>query len=80
MAGREALAHQAGLVLRNVGLTADLRARLEELRASQQYLVALKIKLFTGGRECRVLLHPRGPPERPEICRCDEGDGPPQRH
>jgi signal transduction histidine kinase len=33
------LAAQAGLVLRNVGLTADLRARLEELRASRQRLV-----------------------------------------
>jgi signal transduction histidine kinase len=33
------LAHQAGLVLSNVGLTADLRARLEELRASRQRLV-----------------------------------------
>jgi signal transduction histidine kinase len=34
------LAAQAGLVLRNVALTADLRARLEELRASRQRLVA----------------------------------------
>ncbi|MGI8609434.1 MAG: histidine kinase [Candidatus Dormibacteria bacterium] len=34
------LAHQAGLVLRNVGLTADLQARLEDLRASRQRLVA----------------------------------------
>ena len=34
------LAHQAGLVLKNVGLTADLRARLEELRASRQRLVS----------------------------------------
>jgi signal transduction histidine kinase len=34
------LAAQAGLVLRNVGLTADLRARLEELQASRQRLVA----------------------------------------
>ncbi len=34
------LAHQAGLVLKNVGLTADLQARLEELRASRQRLVA----------------------------------------
>ncbi|HEY8676037.1 MAG TPA: sensor histidine kinase [Candidatus Dormibacteraeota bacterium] len=33
------LAHQAGLVLRNVGLTADLQARLVELRASRQRLV-----------------------------------------
>lgn len=33
------LANQAGLVLSNVGLTADLRARLEELRASRQRLV-----------------------------------------
>jgi signal transduction histidine kinase len=33
------LAHQAGLVLKNVGLSADLRARLEELRASRQRLV-----------------------------------------
>ena len=34
------LAHQAGLVLRNVGLTTSLAARLEELRASRQRLVA----------------------------------------
>jgi signal transduction histidine kinase len=34
------LAHQAGLVLRNVRLTADLQARLEDLRASRQRLVA----------------------------------------
>jgi signal transduction histidine kinase len=34
------LAHQAGLVLRNVSLTADLQARLEDLRASRQRLVA----------------------------------------
>jgi signal transduction histidine kinase len=33
------LAGQAGLVLRNVGLTTDLQARLEELRASRQRLV-----------------------------------------
>ena len=34
------LAHQAGLVLKNVGLTADLQARLTDLRASRQRLVA----------------------------------------
>ena len=34
------LAHQAGLVLKNVGLTADLQRRLEELRASRQRLVS----------------------------------------
>lgn len=34
------LAHQAGLVLRNVQLTAELVERLEELRASRQRLVA----------------------------------------
>jgi signal transduction histidine kinase len=34
------LASQAGLVLRNVGLTEELLARLEELRASRQRLVA----------------------------------------
>jgi signal transduction histidine kinase len=34
------LAHQAGLVLKNVGLTAELRRRLEDLRASRQRLVA----------------------------------------
>ena len=34
------LAHQAGLVLKNVGLSADLQARLEELRASRQRLVS----------------------------------------
>jgi signal transduction histidine kinase len=33
------LAGQAGLVLKNVGLTSDLHARLEELRASRQRLV-----------------------------------------
>jgi signal transduction histidine kinase len=36
----EDLAHQAGLVLKNVGLTAELLARLEDLRASRQRLVA----------------------------------------
>ena len=34
------LGHQAGLVLRNVRLTAELQARLEELRASRQRIVA----------------------------------------
>ena len=34
------LAGQAGLLLKNAGLTADLRARLEELRASRQRLVS----------------------------------------
>jgi signal transduction histidine kinase len=34
------LAHQAGLVLKNVGLTADLQARFDDLRASRQRLVA----------------------------------------
>ncbi len=34
------LGHQAGLVLKNVGLTADLQARLDDLRASRQRLVA----------------------------------------
>jgi signal transduction histidine kinase len=34
------LAAQAGLVLKNVGLTAELLLRLEELRASRQRLVA----------------------------------------
>ena len=34
------LAHQAGLVLKNVGLSADLAARLQDLRASRQRLVA----------------------------------------
>ncbi len=34
------LAHQAGLVLKNVGLTADLQARLKELRQSRQRLVS----------------------------------------
>jgi signal transduction histidine kinase len=33
------LAHQAGLVLRNVGLVAELQERLDELRASRQRLV-----------------------------------------
>jgi len=33
------LAHQAGLVLKNVGLTAELLRRIEELRASRQRLV-----------------------------------------
>ena len=34
------LAHQAGLVLKNVGLTADLQRRVEELRSSRQRLVS----------------------------------------
>jgi signal transduction histidine kinase len=34
------LARQAGLVLKNVGLTADLQARLDDPRASRQRLVA----------------------------------------
>ena len=34
------LSRQAGLVLKNVGLTSDLEGRLEELRASRQRLVA----------------------------------------
>ncbi len=34
------LAHQAGLVLKNVGLSADLQTRLDELRASRQRLVS----------------------------------------
>ncbi|GAC1344565.1 MAG: hypothetical protein NVSMB29_18250 [Candidatus Dormibacteria bacterium] len=34
------LAQQAGLVLKNVGLTADLEARLQDLQASRQRLVA----------------------------------------
>ncbi|GAC1574488.1 MAG: hypothetical protein NVS3B24_01670 [Candidatus Dormibacteria bacterium] len=34
------LAHQAGLVLKNVGLTADLQARLADLRESRKRLVA----------------------------------------
>jgi signal transduction histidine kinase len=34
------LAGQAGLVLKNVGLTSDLQARVEELRASRQRLVS----------------------------------------
>jgi signal transduction histidine kinase len=33
------LAHQAGLVLRNVGLAAELRNRVDELRSSRQRLV-----------------------------------------
>jgi signal transduction histidine kinase len=33
------LAHQAGLVLKNVGLSSDLQARLDDLRASRQRLV-----------------------------------------
>jgi signal transduction histidine kinase len=33
------LAHQAGLVLKNAGLTADLQARLADLRASRERLV-----------------------------------------
>jgi signal transduction histidine kinase len=36
----EHLAAQAGLVLRNAGLTEELRARLEELQASRQRIVA----------------------------------------
>jgi signal transduction histidine kinase len=36
----EDLGRQAGLVLKNVGLTTDLQARLEDLRASRQRLVS----------------------------------------
>ncbi len=36
------LAAQAGLVLRNVGLTAELRARLDDLKAAQKRLVAAR--------------------------------------
>ncbi len=36
------LAAQAGLVLKNVGLTSDLQARLDELRASRQRLVTVQ--------------------------------------
>jgi signal transduction histidine kinase len=36
----EDLAHQAGLVLKNVGLSTELLQRLDELRASRQRLVA----------------------------------------
>ena len=36
------LAHQAGLVLKNVGLSADLQTRLDELRASRQRLVSAR--------------------------------------
>ena len=36
------LAAQAGLVLRNVGLTAELRARLDDLKATQKRLVAAR--------------------------------------
>ncbi len=36
----EDLGRQAGLVLKNVGLSADLEARLEDLRASRQRVVA----------------------------------------
>jgi signal transduction histidine kinase len=58
------LAHQAGLVLKNVGLTADLQARLEELRLSRQRLVSaqdqerrkLERNLHDGAQQHRVAL------------------------
>ena len=42
------LAHQAGLVLKNVGLSADLQVRLDELRASRQRLVQARISSGAG--------------------------------
>ena len=58
------LAHQAGLVLKNVGLSADLQARLDELRASRQQLVGaqdmerrrLERNLHDGARQHLVAL------------------------
>jgi signal transduction histidine kinase len=58
------LAHQAGLVLKNVGLTSDLQARLDDLRASRQRLVAaqdnerrrLERKLHDGAQQHLVAL------------------------
>ncbi|HEX6538491.1 MAG TPA: histidine kinase [Candidatus Dormibacteraeota bacterium] len=58
------LAHQAGLVLKNVGLTADLQRRLEELRQSRQRLVSaqdqerrrLERNLHDGAQQTLVAL------------------------
>jgi signal transduction histidine kinase len=58
------LAHQAGLVLKNVGLTTELLQRLEELRASRQRLVAaqdeerrrLERNLHDGAQQSLVAL------------------------
>jgi signal transduction histidine kinase len=61
------LASQAGLVLRNVALTSELLARLEELRASRQRLVAaqdeerrrLERNLHDGAQQHLVALKTR---------------------
>jgi signal transduction histidine kinase len=61
------LASQAGLVLRNVGLTAELLARLDELKASRQRLVAtqdqerrrLERDLHDGAQQHLVALRTR---------------------
>ena len=61
------LASQAGLVLRNVGLTSELLARLEELKASRQRLVAaqdeerrrLERNLHDGAQQHLVALKTR---------------------
>ena len=61
------LASQAGLVLRNVGLTAELLQRLEELKASRQRLVAaqdeerrrLERNLHDGAQQHLVALKTR---------------------
>ena len=61
------LASQAGLVLRNVGLTAELLQRLDELKASRQRLVAtqdqerrrLERDLHDGAQQHLVALRTR---------------------
>jgi hypothetical protein len=55
----EDLAAQAGLVLRNVRLTADLQARLEELRTSRERLVKARLATALVGADAekeRVML------------------------
>src|SRR5258708_23572698 len=52
------LAHQAGLVLKNVGLTAELLQRLGELRAARRRLRAGQ---NAGSRPTERELHPAAP-------------------
>jgi signal transduction histidine kinase len=87
------LAHQAGLVLKNVGLTADLQQRLVELRASRQRLVSaqdaerrrLERNLHDGAQQHLVALKVKlGLAEMfaardPAKVRCRRGPGDPAR-
>jgi signal transduction histidine kinase len=66
------LANQAGLVLKNVGLTTELLQRLDELRASRQRLVAaqdearrrLERNLHDGAQQHMVALKAKKDPAR----------------